>query len=73
MVPRPLDPGPQRDVREGLQVRPRPADERDGVGLADADQGERRLGEKLVEDGVVGTASDLTELQVPSSILVARG
>ena len=45
------------DVGERLDVQARSADQRDGVGLARADQGEGRLGQELVQQSGHGASS----------------
>ena len=49
VVPAPADTRRQRDVGQRLDIRARATDERDGVGVAHADQGEGRLGQQIVE------------------------
>ena len=57
LVPGLLGAGLQRDVGEHVEIRARPTDQRDGVGLAHADQRERRLSEQLVEGGHLSSFS----------------
>ena len=49
VVPAAALPHVERDVGQRLDIRARATDERDGVGVAHADQGEGRLGQQIVE------------------------